>query len=135
VPHLEPTEGRFSRYDTLLRIDDKLLDSVGAALLALLVNDDAAHKNRDHHDREHQKGTVNHGYSFRSNPSVTKWYTIGTSPGLAVDRHLDPGNPFYLTGKGMPSKALLSRYGTIGTWGICRLREAARHVGGIRERT
>jgi hypothetical protein len=85
VPTLELTEGHFSRYDTLLKSDGEPLESVGAALLALLVNDDAAHKNCDHHDRKHQKGTVNHGYSFRPNRSVTKWYTIGTSPGLAVD--------------------------------------------------
>lgn len=64
---------------------------MGDALLALLVNDYAADKNRDHHDREHQKGTVNHGYSFRSKPSVTKWYTIGTS--LRVRRPPGGKNP------------------------------------------
>lgn len=79
--YLEPTEDHSSRHDTLLRSDDLPLQNVGVMLLALLVNDDAAHKNRDHHDRKHQKGTVNHGYSFRSNHSVTKWYTIGTAPG------------------------------------------------------
>jgi hypothetical protein len=63
---------------------------VGDALLALLVNDDAAHKNRDHDDREHQKGTVNHGYSFRSNRSETKWHTIETFQESAPSRQLDP---------------------------------------------
>lgn len=53
---------------------------------ALLVHDDAADEDHEHHDRKHYEGTI-HGYSFRPGPLRNEVGHHSTLPKSETERH------------------------------------------------